>query len=201
MHVVAATLLVPGVGSSKARVAYIRRTWNNPDGFVFDYDSRTPLIDAVDFFKNKRRGSSSDRVQRLVKDIKTIGTLYGGNLKILAHSHGALLVYRALQALYKTDPALVKNLEVTAYGPGQPIPVKSPTLVLRRALNKINIDDWVQKVSSAFTRALKLKDLPLGREVSVKDGAKLYSIVVLPPGGGHLDYEWKNIAGGVNRNR
>ena len=196
---IAATLLVPGVGSSKARVAYIRRKWNNPNGFVFDYDSRTPLLDAVNFIKNKRRGSSSDRVQRLVKDIRNIAIRYGGNLKILAHSHGALLTYRALQALYKTDPSLVKNIEVTAYGPGQPIPVKSPTLVLKRALNKINIDDWVQRVSSAFSRTLKLKDLPLGREVSVKDGAKTYSIVVLAAGGGHLDYDWKDVAGGVNR--
>ena len=195
-----ATILVTGVGSSTAKVAYIRSKWHDPDGFVFDYNSRTKLVDAVNFLKNKRRGSFGDRVQRLAVFVAGIAARYRNNVRILAHSHGALLVNRALEHLYALDPAGVSKIDVLAYGPGQPIPVKSPTLTLHTAVNTININDFVRFVSSAFRKTLQLKNFPLGQERCVKIGAaktaKTYCIVVMPPAArGHGNYDWKDIVG------
>lgn len=196
-----ATILVTGVGSSAAKVAYYRKTWRDPDGFVFDYNSRSKLVDAVNFLKNKRRGSFGDRVQRLAAFVEEIADKYQNNVRILAHSHGALLVQRALEHLYAQDPAGISKFDVVTYGPGQPVPVKSATLVLHTAVNTININDFVRFVSTAFRKTLQLKNFPLGKEVCVKDGstaktAKTYCIIVLPPAArGHRDYEWKDIIG------
>jgi hypothetical protein len=195
-----ATILVTGVGSSAAKVAYIRSKWRDPDGYVFDYNSRSKLVDAVNFLKNKRRGSFGDRVQRLAVFVAQIAAAYRNNVRILAHSHGALLVQRALEHLYALDPVGVSKFDVATYGPGQPVPVQSSTLRLRTAVNTININDFVQFVSSAFRKTLQLKNFPLGKEVCVQTGkaktAKTYCIVVMPPAArGHRNYDWKDIVG------
>jgi hypothetical protein len=144
------TLIIPGLGSSKAAVDDIRdmlasRCTGMID--VFNYDSKGHR-NVVDFMQNTLSGvglgSTSTRVGRLTKKLVEILTFpEGTSIHILAHSHGALLLYNALMAISaaKHEKLSIPYVDVDVFGPAKMIPQESPCFQLGKAVNHFERND------------------------------------------------------------
>lgn len=148
---VAYTLIVPGLGSTRNAIESIRELLRiRCTGIieVFDYDSRGAW-NMSNFLRNQWSSWRTDRLSRLLTKLVQITSL-PSNLQIhlIVHSHGALLLYKALIALSVTAQKRLSlyNIIVDAFGPAKLIPTDCKYFALQGATNYFHERDWILRM-------------------------------------------------------
>lgn len=111
---------------------------------VFDYRFSTVKKAYVDYFKNWKMSkfTTSERVRRLVQLLETYLN-QNEPVHVVAHSHGGLLVHRALQHLGRKRKGQVLDVHVLTAGSPRFVPARTNTYVIRSAINVMNESDWI----------------------------------------------------------
>ena len=135
-------LFVPGMGFTEKSV-------NIPlsqECTLRFFEYNTTIKAPYNFLKDKYTSFITDRVNRLVKEIYDMYVLNGFSLKIICHSHGALLTHRALKILGETyGKYFTKHMDVITYGGAKFIPFNHKKYILNIAINYIFENDWIFK--------------------------------------------------------
>lgn len=152
------TLLIPGLGSTETAIESIREMLREKcTGMieVFDYDSRG-MWDLGDFLRNRLFTSTkTDRLTRLLTKLSEITSLpLDVRVHIIAHSHGALLLHKALMTLsiWARHQLQLQNVTVDAYGPAKLIPASCEHYALRGATNHFHEKDWILRLQGRLRR-------------------------------------------------
>lgn len=150
------TLLIPGLGSTRTAIESIREMLREKcTGLieVFDYDSRGAW-DVSNFLLNRLVTSvKTERFSRLMTKLsEVINMSLGLRVHIIAHSHGALLLYKALVALSiaAKKPLDMQNFTVDAYGPAKLIPAFCKYFALQSATNHFQRNDWILRLHGSL---------------------------------------------------
>jgi hypothetical protein len=179
------TLLIPGLGSSRKALDKIRGFLaERCTGFVdvFDYDSRGAL-DVGNFILNQASRiatwfPASKRAKRMTAKLEEIIGYPAVKIHIIAHSHGALLLYRILQVLaIKSGKVLnLENISIDTFGPAKLIPRVCPYFRLNMAVNHFHPRDWILKTHSKLQTQFKLSS-QLPGQVRYVDSAKIEYVI------------------------
>lgn len=155
------TIFIPGMKTKSEHIKYLETLL--PRTNVVNYKSKGIFNDYMRLLLNYMQ-YETEMQKRVLSQLKSANDK--GEFRVIAHSHGALILYDVLQK-HK-----FKNLKIIrAIGPAKMI----PDMFKKNVLNIFIKNDWILD-----TYEKKVRDLKVGSLHNIFRRKKPYSILILP---------------------